>query len=126
MKILKIKDNVLEFNNGIILRTITNDKQALIDFSYLETYHFDVNKKKKMKISDVIFSENIEKCITIIKDKGISIKDKNENNYFVPCYITNEKSQLALGIYNKLTIKDSNNMFIIPITEGTELVKNGF
>ena len=126
MKILKIKDNVLEFNNGIVLRAITNDKQALIDFSYLETYHFNINKREEIKILDVIFKEKIEECIIIIKNKGISIKDKNDNSYFIPCYITNKNSQLALGIYNKLTIKESNNMFIIPITEGAELVRNGF
>lgn len=126
MKILKIKDNVLEFNNGIILRTITNDKQALIDFSYLETYHFNINSKKEIRILDVVFPEDIENYITIIKDKGISIKDINQNSYFIPCYITTEESQLALGIYNKLTFKDKNSMFIIPITDGTELVRNGF
>lgn len=126
MKILKIKDNVLEFNNGIVLRAVTNDKEALIDFSYLETYRFNINSKKEIRILDVVFPEDIENYIIIIKDKGISIKDTNQNNYFIPCYITKENSQLALGIYNKLTFKDKNSMSIIPITDGAELVKNGF
>lgn len=126
MKILKIKDNVLEFNNGIVLRAITNDKQALIDFSYLETYRFNINKKEEIKILDVVFKEKIEECITIIKNKGISIKDKNDNSYFIPCYITNKNSQLALGIYNKFIIKDKSTMLVMPITEGSELIENGF
>jgi hypothetical protein len=116
MKIKIIKDNYLEFNNGIIIKTISQDKTALVDFSYLETYKFNIQKQIPINIKEIEFSSQIENCITILNGKGISITDKQNNTYFIPCFMSSEE-ELAIGICNKEALFKNKKMLIMRITE---------
>jgi hypothetical protein len=115
MRIKIIKDNYLEFDSGTVVKTISQDGLALVDFSYLETYKFNIRKQEPINIKEIDFNKQIENYITILNNKGISLMDKEGNSYFIPCYLSKGEA-MAIGICNKNLINKDKKLFIINIT----------
>ena len=92
MRIKKIGNDYLEFDNGLLM---TSDhwteccESHWADFSVMSGYNLNTTTGREINIYNVEFDENIKENIQLIKDEGFNLIAKDGSKYFIPCYAEN-------------------------------------
>lgn len=97
MRIVKIADDYLQFDNGMYLYSEheqDDSERHWADFTVMRNYNLNSVTGKTINIFDIEFSEEIWKCVQPVKDMGFMLIAKDQSKYFVPCYASNN------GYYN--------------------------
>jgi hypothetical protein len=117
MKIIKISEENLVFDNGITISSYHDQdccESHWADFTVMQGYNLNTITGKQININDVEFDENIKEQIQLIKDMGFNLVAKDGSKYFIPCYASNNgyySSDLELridgnGVKEKIDITD--------------------
>lgn len=97
MRITKISDEIIKFDNGFELTYYHEQdccENVYADFKILKTYNLSTVTGKKINIYNIDFEEDIKKLIECITGQGFNMVSKIGEKFFVPCY--NEQN----GYYN--------------------------
>ena len=89
MKIVKITDEEIKFDNGYILRYFHEQdccEHVYADFRVLNTYNVSTKTGKKIHIKNIDFEESIKNLIEGIENAGFNMISKIGEKFFVPCY----------------------------------------
>lgn len=121
MKIKRIKENRIIFDNDYILRYEHEQdccENVYADFEVLKNYNVSTVTGKNINIKDIDFNEELKEFIESVKGLGFNMISKIGEKFFVPCYnIQNGyyNNQLELELYDN----KGNLKFRIDISECT-------
>lgn len=117
MKIIKIDEKKITFNNGYELKYYHEQdccERVYADFSMLKTYNVSTKTGKNINIQEIDFYENLEDLIEGKLGCGFNLISKIGEKFFVPCY--NEQN----GYYSsdlKLILQKSDEKEITDISK---------
>lgn len=89
MKIKKICEDYIEFDNGTIIVDNHNQEcceHVYADWDYLRQYNTLPQTGENISIFDINFDDDIHNHIEYEKEMGIKLVSKDGNKWFIPCY----------------------------------------
>lgn len=113
MKIERITDTEIKFNNGITLEYYHAQdccENVYADFEYLHQYNVLPSTGENISIYDIEFDEDIYNIIEYEEDLGIKLVSKTGDKWFIPCYneqngYYNDRLELIIKFIDKPTIR---------------------
>ena len=89
MRITKISDEIIKFDNGFILMYYHEQECCELvyaDFENLKNYNLSTVTGKKVNIYNIDFEEDIDKLIERVAGLGFNMVSKIGDKFFIPCY----------------------------------------
>ena len=89
MKIAKLEENIILFDNGT---TLTGEHEqgccenVYADFEVLGTYNLSPRTGEKINIYEIDFDDELYGAIEMVEGEGFCVKSLNGEKFFVPCY----------------------------------------
>lgn len=113
MKIIKIEETKITFNNGYELKYYHEQdccECVYADFSILRTYNVSTKTGKTINIKEIDFHENLKDLIQGKLGCGFNLVSKTGEKFFVPCY--NEQNGYYSSDLELILYKESEKMDI--------------
>lgn len=89
MKIKKINEEYIEFDNGYKLEYYHDQdccECVYADFEAIKNYNVSTITGKKTNIKDIDFCEDLKTLIIGVKEMGFNMVSKIGEKFFIPCY----------------------------------------
>ena len=107
MKIKKIEENCILFDNGCKLQDYHHQdccEEVYADFDVIKTYNVSPKTGKIIDIKDIDFEESLLKLIQGVKGAGVNLVSKKKEKFFIPCYNSQNgyySSDLELELFDE-------------------------
>ena len=121
MKIERINDSGIIFNNGTKLRHYHSQdccENVYADWEYLKQYNVLPSTGENISIYDIEFDESITNNIDYEKNMGIKLISKTGDKWFIPCY--NEQNGYYSSNLNLIIEFEDKPTITIDITDYVE------